>query len=181
MVDLRAEQSTVVLRIWGRTGCLLGCSLDSDRKSQLATLLSRPLDIDPHIWISRLICRLSKKHFIGLEGTLLQVDIPRIAQGARRKRQGWLGLWFRSGLALSKWFLCPSPASHKGHENSGKNYHQHANNNPRKFPDSALCLNCSFFFRHTSRFPRSRRGVWRDDLCILPTSPGTKRTMFNRT
>jgi hypothetical protein len=63
-------------------------------------------------------------------------------------------LWFRSGLALSKWFLCPSPASHKGHENSGKNYHQQANNNPRKFPDSALCLNCSFFFRHTSRFPR---------------------------
>ena len=33
-----------------------------------------------------------------------------------RKGQGWLGWIFcsRSGLALSKWLLCPSPAGHKG-------------------------------------------------------------------
>ena len=83
-------------------------------------------------------------------------------------------LWFRSGLALSKRFLCSSPAGHKCHEHTGKNYHQQANNNPRKLPDSALC---SAFFHHSSSH-WSRRGVWRDDLCILPTSPGTKRTMF---
>jgi hypothetical protein len=37
-------------------------------------------------------------------------------------------------LALSKGFL--SPAGHKGREHTGKNYHQKANNNPRKLPDS---------------------------------------------
>jgi hypothetical protein len=34
----------------------------------------------------------------------------------------------QSGFALSKWFLCPSPAGHKGREHTGKNYHQQTNN-----------------------------------------------------
>src|SRR5580765_8217891 len=83
-------------------------------------------------------------------------------------------LWFRSGLALSKRFLGSSPAGHIGHEHGGKNYHQQANNDPRKLPHSPLC----FAFFHNTSSHWSRRGVWRDDLCILPTSPGTKRTMF---
>ena len=66
-------------------------------------------------------------------------------------------LWFRSGLPLSKWFLGSSPAGHIGHEHGGKNYHQQANNDPRKVPHSPLCF---AFLLSSYEFPLVKaRGV----------------------
>jgi hypothetical protein len=41
MVDLQAEQSTLLLRTLGRTGCLLGCSHGSTCKTLVARTLQR--------------------------------------------------------------------------------------------------------------------------------------------